>query len=106
MLRRIAEIGNATARFGVELLDFYCTSYDAAQRMPAGPLHDPVAVALVIDPHLGESVRGRIEVELNHAERAGATVLVPEGEPTATVPVTIDVGRFWDLVVGAVAQRD
>jgi purine nucleosidase len=104
VVRRIAEIGNATARFGVELLDFYCTSYDAAQRMPAGPLHDPVAVAVVIDPAVVESVHGTIAIEVDDAERAGATVLVSDGEPTVTVPVTIDVDRFWDLVIGAVAQ--
>ena len=38
--------------------------------------------------------------------RVGGTLLIPNGEPTATVLVTIDVGRFWDLVIGAVAQLD
>lgn len=104
VVSRIAAVGNATARFGVELLEFYCTSYDAAQRMPAGPLHDPVAVAAVIDPTVAESVRGAITIEINDAERAGATDFDPAGEPTVTVPVSLDVDRFWDLVVAAVAK--
>ena len=53
VISRISAVGNATARFGVELLEYYCTTYDTAQGMPYGPLHDPVAVALVADPRTG-----------------------------------------------------
>jgi purine nucleosidase/pyrimidine-specific ribonucleoside hydrolase len=104
VMARIAEVGNATARFGTELLAYYCSSYDAAQGMPDGPLHDPVAVALVADPTVVETVRGALTVEVSDPIRVGATTFDPAADSTATVGTSLRVDRFWDLVVGSVAM--
>ena len=104
VISRISAVGNATARFGVELLEYYCTTYDTAQGMPYGPLHDPVAVALVADPALVACVRGSLSVEVTDSVRAGATVFDPAGEPRASAGTVLAVDRFWDLVVAAVVN--
>ena len=104
VMARIAGVGNAMARFGAELLEYYCNAYGTAQGMPNGPLHDPVAVALVADPTVVETARGAVTVEVSDPLRAGATLFDPAAEPTATVGTGLRVDRFWDLLVGSVAR--
>ncbi|WP_087508504.1 nucleoside hydrolase [Cellulomonas iranensis] len=102
---RIATIGNATSAFGVELLDYFCSTYLEAEKMPEGPLHDPVAVALVADPAVATTVRTRVDVELRGERTAGATCVdlidILRLEHNATVALDLDVERFWGLVESA-----
>jgi len=104
---RIGAGGTRTAAFGRELLDFFCGTYAEAEGMPDAPLHDPVAVALLADPSFVTSVRSRVDVELVGTETRGATsvdLLGALGRPAnATIPVELDVERFWRLIEDAVA---
>ncbi|MGR0318907.1 nucleoside hydrolase [Agromyces sp. ZXT2-3] len=105
---RLAAIGTRTAGFGDELLEFFCRTNDEVFGMPDGPLHDPVAVALLADPGAVEIVRTRLDVELAGAETIGATSVDLDGmlarEPNAFVAVGLDVERFWAGVEAAVAR--
>ncbi|PZG13955.1 nucleoside hydrolase [Nonomuraea aridisoli] len=102
----IGAIGNRTAAFGVELLSFFNATYETDQGMPEGPLHDPVAVALVARPGLVTTVRARLDIELHGTETAGATSVDLLGklgrEPNADVATGIDVEAFWKLLEEAI----
>lgn len=102
VMERIGSIGNATSAFGVELLRYFCSTYEVAEKMPEGPLHDPVAVALVADPAVATTQRTRIDVELTGRETAGATSVdlidILKREHNATVALDLDVERFWSMV--------
>ena len=99
---RLAAVGNRTAAFGDELLEFFCRTNDEVFGMPDGPLHDPVAVAVLADPDAVEVVHTRLDVELVGSETVGATSVDLDGmlarEPNAHVAVGLDVERFWDAV--------
>ncbi|GAA1060532.1 nucleoside hydrolase [Agromyces bracchium] len=105
---RLAAIGTRTAGFGDELLEFFCRTNDEVFGMPDGPLHDPVAVAVLADPDAVEIVRTRLDVELIGSETVGATSVDLDGmlarEPNAFVAVGLDVERFWADVEAAVAR--
>ncbi|MRX43517.1 nucleoside hydrolase [Agromyces kandeliae] len=105
---RLAAIGTRTAAFGDELLEFFCRTNDEVFGMPDGPLHDPVAVAVLADPGSVEVARTRLDVELIGSETVGATSVDLDGmlgrEPNAFVAVGIDVERFWAGVEAAVAR--
>ncbi|UOE43132.1 nucleoside hydrolase [Agromyces larvae] len=105
---RIAALGSRTGAFGDELLDFFCRTNDEVFGMPDGPLHDPVAVAVLADPGCVEVVRTRLDIELAGTETAGATSVDFDGmlrrEPNANVAVALDVPRFWDAVLEALAR--
>jgi inosine-uridine nucleoside N-ribohydrolase len=96
---RLAAVGNRTAGFGDELLEFFCRTNDEVFGMPDGPLHDPVAVAVLADPESVEVVHTRLDVELVGSETVGATSVDLDGmlarEPNARVAVGLDVERFW-----------
>ncbi|WP_127794788.1 nucleoside hydrolase [Agromyces sp. LHK192] len=105
---RLASIGTGTSAFGDELLEFFCRTNDEVFGMPDGPLHDPVAVAVLADPGCVDVVRTRLDVELVGTETVGATVADLDGmlarEPNAAVAIGIDVERFWSGLEQAVSR--
>ena len=65
---------------------------------PRPTLHDPLAVATLIDPTLCETREMRIEVETRANHLRGATVPVA-GESNTSVCVSVDSARFMDHFV-------
>ncbi len=66
--------------------------------MPAPTLHDPMAVALYLDPSLCETKRLAIEVDAKGFTR------VAEGKPAnATVALNVDREKFFQFYLGRVA---
>jgi len=107
---RVRAVGTRTAAFGHELLEFFCSTYEVAEQMPDGPLHDPITVALIADPAVATTVRTRIDVELTGTETRGATstdlIDILKRPANATVAMDLDVDRFWSMIVDAVAALD
>ncbi len=107
VLARIAALGTPLARICVDLLTFFAGRYQRSFGFDAPPLHDPVAVARVIDPTLVSTVTANVAVELTGTYTRGATVIdlhrVTERPPNAQVAVHLDAARFWDLIVSAIA---
>jgi len=105
---RLAAAGTRTATFGDELLDFFCRTNDEVFGLPDGPLHDPVAVAVLADPGCVELAHRRLDVELAGTETVGATLVDLDGilgrEPNAHVAVGLDVERFWGLMADAISR--
>ena len=105
---RLAAVGTRTAAFGDELLEFFCRTNDEVFGMPDGPLHDPVAVAVLADPAAVELVHTRLDIELAGSETAGATSIDLGGmlrrEPNAWIATGLDVDRFWAGVAASVAR--
>lgn len=105
---RLARAGTRSAAFAGELLDFFCRTNDEIFGMPDGPLHDPVAVAVLADPDCVGLRRTRLDVELHGIETLGATSVDFDGmlrrEPNAFVAVDLDVDRFWALVEASLAR--
>lgn len=105
---RIVAIGNETARFSDELMEFFCDTNEEVFGLPEGPLHDPVAVAVLAAPETVHSIFTRMDVELTGTETAGATVVdlhgVTKREPNVWVAMDLDVPAFWDAVVASVAR--
>ncbi len=108
VVRRIADVGTAPARFVEELLAFFTASYRDTMGFAAPPVHDPCAVAYVIDPSVMTVRRAPVDVELAGELTTGMTVVdlrgpAPEGCPTA-IALELDRERFWDLVVDALER--
>jgi purine nucleosidase len=108
VLARIAALDTAPARFVADLLAFFGAAYRSVQGFAAPPVHDPCAVAFVIDPDVLTTRRAPLDVEVAGALTAGMTVADLRGpEPAACrtrVAVTLDHARFWDLVVDALTR--
>jgi len=105
---RIAAIDTAPARFVGELLDFFGETYRNVQGFDSPPVHDPCAVAYVIDPSIVVTQKVPVDIELTGTLTRGMTVAdfrapAPE-DCTTSVAVTLDHDRFWDLITDALVR--
>ncbi len=107
---RVAGIDSPTAGFLGQLIDAFGRAYKQVQGFDAPPVHDPCAVAYVIDPRIVATRRAPLTVELQGTHTTGMTVADLRGdEPSdcaTSVATTLDVDRFWDLVLDAVRATD
>lgn len=105
---QIAAVGTAPARFVGELLEFFGQAYKDVQGFEAPPVHDPCAVAYVIDPNIVKTRRTPVDIELAGGLTRGMTVAdfrTPAPEDCRTsVAVELDHSRFWALVVDALER--
>ncbi|MCT8761627.1 nucleoside hydrolase [Glaesserella parasuis] len=98
---------NALAKFVVELLDFFGKMYKQAQGFDYPPVHDPCAVAYVIDPTLIETQKVPVNIELTGTHTLGMTVADFRYSPkecNTYVAKVLDRERFWDLVIDAIKR--
>lgn len=103
---RIRALGSDVSDFVVGLLDFFRGAYREAQGFEDPPVHDPCAVAYLIDPTVVTTRRAPLDVELRGELTVGMTVAdfrAPAPRDCHTrVATALDNERFWDLVVDAV----
>jgi purine nucleosidase len=108
VVARIAALDTAPARFVADLFAFFGNAYRSVHGFAAPPVHDPCAVAFVIDPDVLTTRRAPLDVETAGTLTAGMTVADlrgPEPDDCRTrVAVTLDRTRFWDLVVDALTR--
>jgi purine nucleosidase len=108
VLERLRGLGTPLAETVVLLLGFFRDRYRDLWGLPAPPVHDPVAVARVIDPGLVRCEEAHVAVELHGTHTRGATVCDRFGvrgrTPNALVAMELDADGFWELIVAAVDQ--
>ncbi|MFG1813670.1 nucleoside hydrolase [Kribbella sp. NPDC049174] len=106
VLTAFAGIGTPLARICVEWMTFFASTYRQLWGMSAPPLHDPVAVARVIDPAIVRCVDANVVIETEGVWTAGATVVDLHhytGRPSnAQVAVELDRTAFWSSILDAV----
>lgn len=102
VVRRMAAIGTLGTELVVPLATFWTDPDDADWQGQA--VHDVCAVAFVARPDLFTSRRARVDVETTGTFTDGMTVVdFASSAPNALVPVTLDVGGFWDYAEGVYA---
>ncbi|KAA8573287.1 hypothetical protein EYC84_003776 [Monilinia fructicola] len=104
----------------VELLTFFAATYDRVFGISDGPpLHDPLAVAVILDGISGAEIpfydfkdhskRERFQVKVvtegshddaQKGSETGRTIvkLLPEGEEGVKIPRGLDIKRFWEVI--------
>ena len=120
---RIRAIGNRVGDAAAAMLDFYKGTLQEHFGLSGASLHDPCAVACLIDPDIIEFEPMHVAVELKGEHTYGMTVcdhrhlrgmgekVVRQGkrkgeEPNAEVALHIDKDRFFDLLIDTLAQYD
>jgi pyrimidine-specific ribonucleoside hydrolase len=122
--KHIQEIGNMTSKFCVDLLKFFIVSSTMSAGLSGTNLHDPCAVAWLIDPTLIKAANMHVTVELKGEFTRGMTVCdyrhlrgpepsidlhrVPTmgyrgKEPNCEAALELDVKRFFELLYQTIA---
>jgi purine nucleosidase len=114
---QLATLANATspkAKFAWSILDFYLNAYENWLPRRTAPLHDPLAVALALDPTLATYKTLPTRVELRGAETRGTTVTdrrygsadPDDGQPWWPVRYVdeLDVERFQAFFLSSIVD--
>jgi len=103
-LRTTGRVGEVVAGF----LDYFAATYERTFGFDAPPLHDPVAVAAVVEPGLLETRPMRVDIECESDLTRGETVCdfygVTGRKPNAEVGVELDREGFFELLYGALER--
>lgn len=106
-----------------DLLVFYAHTYADVFGISAGPpLHDPLAVAVVLfdigaeelafDDRDGERFNVEIVTDGKHSDwdaergQVGRTMIWESNGPKVRIPHGLDVGRFWDVIEECLQRVD
>lgn len=110
VVARFRQIEGPVAQMVVALLDFFGRTYREKFGFDAPPVHDPIAVARVIDPAVFTTSFINVEVETRGELTYGRTVCdfygVTGRKPNVHFGMDLDRERFWDLVVEAVLSLE
>ena len=108
VMSKIAALKNKPAEIICDLINFFGKNYQKEQGFDAPPVHDPCAVAYVIDPALIKTRRVPINIELNGTYTSGMTVCdfrKAHYENCHTqLGLELDTKRFWELITDAVSR--
>ncbi len=108
IIARFAALHTPLGDFAVEMLRFFASTYRKLHGFDGPPLHDPTALAWVIDPTLVETQPAHVDIETHAEFSSGRTVVDLHdvlGLPkNVLVGTKLDAPRFWDLMVGAIAS--
>ncbi|MFQ5776936.1 MAG: nucleoside hydrolase, partial [Terriglobia bacterium] len=103
-VRRLAlERDSAAFQFLREFTVVYFDYHQHNDSLNGGYLHDPAAVAAVIDPTLFTWEAVRLEVRTDEAER-GRTVATPQAGSPVKVATALAVDRFLQLFLARVCR--
>jgi len=104
----IAAVGTGPARFVGELLEFFGETYKDQQGFEFPPVHDPCAVAFVIDRSVMSVTQVPLDIELGGTLTLGMTVAdfraPAPADCTTHVARDLDHAKFWALVVDAIER--
>lgn len=116
---QVRAVGNRTALLAADLLDFFSLQVQRIFGLPGGAMHDPLAVAVLLDPELVQFQPMHVAVELRGEHTYGMTVcdqrpiatveLAADASvrrsvpPNAQVAVAVNPDRFWEIFLDVLA---
>ena len=104
-IEKMHKLGGKVSKMVAELLDFFAL-FHKKQGFKGSPLHDPCAVAYVIDPTIITTKKCHVDIETRGEFTTGATVAdlndVLKLEKNVDVALDIDRERFINLLFNSV----
>ena len=103
IVERLRSANRPVATLAADLFDFFGATYREVFGFPAPAVHDPCAVAAVIDPSITKSLMMWVAIDTNGEWTRGRTICDVYGKfgkkPNARVGYALEVDRFWEMVI-------
>lgn len=110
VLQRLRESEKRVACFAADLLLFFADTYLHVFGFEHPPVHDPCAVAAVIEPDIIRMHKMHVDIETRGEWTEGRTVCDIYGksgkEAGICVGYALDVPGFWDMVIATLLSYD
>lgn len=109
IMAEIAALNTPISRFVVESLNYYTAGYRQRNGYSDhAPVHDPCAVAYVIDPSMIETCKAPVDIELQGTLTLGMTVTDFRAQAPADchtqVATKLNNQRLWEMFINALKQ--
>lgn len=109
-IERIKSQGGKVATMVGELLEFFIKFHKEVCGWDFAPLHDPCAVAWLMNPDMFQSKKLNVCIDIDGEHTTGCTVTdftgVTGREPNVDVLLDVDTDQFVDLIIDAVNKYD
>lgn len=109
-IEALARLGRKVSTVAVQLLGFYAKAVEKVFGVKGAQLHDPLAVAAVIDPTILDTRSLHVDIETAGEFTRGATVVdlygVTGKRPNAEVALGLNLSKFKGLVFDAIRKLD
>lgn len=107
VVERMSSMPHDLGRTCAAWMGFFGGSYKRIWDFDAPPVHDPCTIAALIDPEVITWQESFVAVELDGRWTRGTTVVdlhgrYPDQTPNASVAISLDADRYWQLVLDAV----
>lgn len=110
IIGRLRSAKRSVANFVADLLVFFGGTYRDVFGFPAPPVHDPCAVAAVIDPTILQAHMAFVAIETGGEWTTGRTVCDVYGrwgkQPNVRLGYGLDVSRFWEMLIEVLLTYD
>jgi inosine-uridine nucleoside N-ribohydrolase len=108
VMARIEGLGTPVARMSATLLRYFAETYERVFAFPAPAVHDPCAVAWLLDRDTVTTRPMHVAIDLRSELSYGRTLCDVYGTtaapPNAEVGVDLDADRFWGMMIDAIAS--
>lgn len=102
IINRFKAIDNQIAKFVVELLEFFKSTYKTHFNMDGGPIHDACTILYLLEPDLFTMQQTHIDIEHQSALTYGTMAVdlnnITNNEKNAYFATAVDVERVWTLM--------
>ena len=99
------DLGTRAGRFLADIADYYIRAYETTAPYLGGcGLHDPLAVAVALDPTLVECLEIPLQVDLAGETRGRTIGDLSRVDPAVKVAVGVDVERFLGEFMGRLTR--
>lgn len=110
IIGRLRSAKRSVANFVADLLVFFGGTYRDVFGFPAPPVHDPCAVAAVIDPTILQAHMAFVAIETGGEWTTGRTVCDVYGrwgkQPNVRLGYGLNVSRFWEMLIEVLLTYD
>lgn len=107
IVARMEKINNPASALFCGLMKFFNQTQKEVFGLPGGPLHDPLTVAVLLDPEIVEFKKMYVSIDHSSGPSYGRTNCDLAGTlnqtPNAYVAIAVNVDRYWDLLEKSIA---
>jgi ribosylpyrimidine nucleosidase len=102
VMERMGKIQNNASRLFIDLMTFFNKSQKQVFGWAGGPLHDPITIALLIDPEVVTTKEMFTQIDIRSEQSYGRTNCdffhYSKEKPNSFVSIDINVEKFWDII--------
>jgi len=106
IIDRLRDANRPVATFVADLLVFFAHTYRTVFGFPAPPVHDPCAVAAVIDPTVVHTKHMFVTIETKGEWTLGRTVCHIHNQlrrpPNVRVGIALQIEQFWRMLIDTI----